>query len=88
MAELLDYEQDGKKYVESSEAAAQRSVERGCGGSPKPEFMWYLLETKGPSDEMVPQQINVFQSSRDSCIALAALQQKLEKSLWGRECLL
>ena len=37
---------------------------------------------------MFPQQINVPQSSRDRYAVLAALQQKLERSLLGRECLL
>lgn len=45
--------------MESSEAAVQQPAESDCGGSPEPEFMWCLLETKSPSDEMVPQQIHV-----------------------------
>lgn len=47
----------------------------------------YLLEIKGPSDEMVPQQIDVSQSSRDRYAVLVALQWKLERSPWCRECL-
>lgn len=65
--------------MESSEAAAQKSVERGCGGSPEPEFVWYLSETKGPSDEMAPQQINVFSPPET-----AALRWQLCNRSWRR----
>lgn len=66
-----------------------RNLLRGAAEVPQSsEFTWCLLETKGPSDEMFPQQINVSQSPGDRYAVLAALQQKLERSPLGRECLL